>query len=186
MDEKTAAVPARATRRRRVTALAGLMLAVGTVAACGSAGGSTGASASATGQPSASASPSATASPSPSASPTPAPSASPSGPGIAVGEPAPIKLPALAHQVQGNTLTVWFYGGVCEKYGLKVDESKPGEVDVRVVVAEPAPRGKECPALAKRETVTAQLEHPLAGRKVIDLGTGQQVPLDPGPAGGPQ
>ncbi|GAA2157882.1 hypothetical protein GCM10009760_60400 [Kitasatospora kazusensis] len=83
-------------------------------------------------------------------------------------------------------LTVYFYGGTCDTYGLKTDESKAGEVDVRVVIAQPAPRGRECPALVKKNAVSAQLGHPLAGRKVVDLATGQEVPNDPGPVGGPQ
>ncbi|MDH6129352.1 hypothetical protein [Kitasatospora sp. GP82] len=191
MDENTSVVPVRTVRgraRRRATALAGLMLAIGAVAACGPKG-STSASDTAVGTP---ASPSPTtaassaAAPAPSASPTPAPSTSPSGPGIAVGEPAPVKLPALAYQAQDDQLTVWFYSGVCDKYGLKADESKQGEVDVRVVVTQTAPRGQECPALAKRNSVTAKLSQPLAGRKVVDIATGQTLSMDPPPIGGPQ
>ncbi|GAA2226059.1 MULTISPECIES: hypothetical protein [Kitasatospora] len=202
MDENTSAAAVRSVRgrvRRRATALAGLVLAVGTVAACGpsgSGGGSdaaTGSSASPT-VSSAAPSPSGTTS-TPSTGPTtsatadpstPAPGGSPGNPGIAPGEPAPVKLPALAYQVQDDQLTVWFYGGVCDKYGLKTDESKQGEVDVRVVVTQTAPRGQACPALAKRNSVTAKLSRPLAGRSVVDLGTGQTLSMDPPPIGGPQ
>ncbi len=194
MDEHTAVVTAKATRRRRATALVGLLLAAGAVTACGSGSSTTAASASMSTAPSASPSASASPSPSPSpsrtvggpGSPTPAPSASPSNPGIASGEPAPVKLPAIGYQSQGSTLTVYFFGGTCDTYGLKADESKAGEVDVRVVITQPAPRGRECPALVKRNSVTADLNHPLAGRKVVDLATGQDVPNDPGPVGGPQ
>ncbi|MDH6575081.1 hypothetical protein [Kitasatospora sp. MAP5-34] len=196
MNQKTAVVTVRTTRRRRVTALAGLLLAAGAVSACGSGTSTTAASASMTTPPAAS--PSTSASPSPSvgpsqsagggatSAPTPGPPVSPSSPGVASGEPAPVKLPAIGYQSQGNTLTVYFYGGTCDTYGLKADESKAGQVGVRVVITQTAPIGRECPALVKRNAVSAQLSHPLAGRKVVDLATGQDVPNDPGPIGGPQ
>ncbi|MFB7663433.1 hypothetical protein ACFC1R_05700 [Kitasatospora sp. NPDC056138] len=197
MDENTSAVTVRPVRgrvRRRATVLAGLVLAVGAVAGCGSATSSGTAAGAPTSPSPTTASPSGAA-PTPTASPTapatPDPSASgpgtsPSGPGIAVGEPAPVKLPALAYQVQDAQLSVWFYGGVCDTYGLKADESKQGEVDVRVVITETAPRGRECPALVKRNSVTAKLKQPLAGRKVVDISTGQTLAMDPPPIGGPQ
>ncbi|MFD0278420.1 hypothetical protein ACFVHB_31545 [Kitasatospora sp. NPDC127111] len=122
----------------------------------------------------------------------PAPPATPPGNGIAIGEPppngqgpAPAVRPAITYRVDGNRLTVWFYGGVCERYALKADESKPGRVDVRVAVAAPVPAGQVCAELAKRQTVTAELKQPLAGRAVTDVATGQPVPLEGDPHVGP-
>ncbi|MFB7613934.1 hypothetical protein [Kitasatospora sp. NPDC056181] len=132
--------------------------------------------------------PSSTAQP---ADPQP-PSASPPGNGIAVGEPDPngqgagkAVRPAISYRADGNKLTVWFYGGVCERYALKADESKPGRVDVRVTLAAPVPAGQACAELAKRQTVSVDLKQPLAGRGVSDLATGQEVPLETDPHVGP-
>ncbi|MER5638596.1 hypothetical protein ABT095_16735 [Kitasatospora sp. NPDC002227] len=195
MDENTAVAPG--LRRRRAAALAGLLL-VGALAACGPKGGSTGASASLTTPPaSASTSSAASASAPPASTPT-TPSTTggstgatvsptlPSNPGIASGEPAPVKLPALGYQSMGDMLTVYFYGGTCEEYGLKADESQQGKVLVRVVVTKPAAPGKVCSHLVKKNNVAAQLSHPLQGRAVVDQATGETLTLDAGPAGGPQ
>ncbi|KOV26134.1 hypothetical protein ADK60_21780 [Streptomyces sp. XY431] len=128
----------------------------------------------------------ATKPPVPPATPTPAPTPPGSGGnGIAVGEPPPNGSgsgspvhPAITYRVDGNKLTVWFYGGICQRYALKADESKPGRVDVRVTTATPIPAGQACADLAKRQTVTADLKQPLQGRAVTDLTTGQEVPLE--------
>ncbi|MFD9595942.1 hypothetical protein ACFWA9_24795 [Kitasatospora sp. NPDC059973] len=119
---------------------------------------------------------------------TPTPVPTPPREGIAVGEPDPNGRPAhpaITYRVDGSKLTVWFYGGICEKYALKADESKPGRVDVRVTVAAPMPAGQACAELAKRQTVTADLKQPLMGRAVTDLATGQPVPLESDPHVGP-
>ena len=106
-----------------------------------------------------------------------------------MGEPAPTAaaLPAIGYAVEGGThLTVYFYGGVCEEYGLKADEQASGLVRVRVVVAKPAPRGKECPALAKKASVSAQLAQPLGERKVIDMTSGAGLTVMGEVPGGPR
>ncbi|MEV0531480.1 hypothetical protein [Kitasatospora sp. NPDC050463] len=126
--------------------------------------------------------------PAPGTGPAQTPTPAPTPPGIAVGEPAPNGQPvhpAITYRVDASKLTVWFYGGICEKYALKVDESKPGRVDVRVAVAAPMPAGQACAELAKRQTVTAELKQPLMGRAVTDLATGQPVPLESDPHVGP-
>ncbi|MER7706202.1 hypothetical protein ABTX81_25320 [Kitasatospora sp. NPDC097605] len=128
----------------------------------------------------------------PESTPTPAPTPpGAGGNGIAVGEPPPNGSgngspvhPAITYRADGSRLTVWFYGGVCQRYALKADESKPGRVDVRVTAA-PAPAGQDCVALAQRQTVTADLKQPLRGRTVTDLATGQEVPLEADPKIGP-
>ncbi|WP_431678201.1 hypothetical protein [Kitasatospora sp. KL5] len=191
MDARTAVVPFGAARRRRAAVLAaGVALAVSAVAACGSqTAGSAGGAPSA--QPTAGASaPSGSPSPSPSDSPTAAPEpGQPTGPGIAVGEPAPTaaSLPAIGYSLTDRThLTVYFYGGVCEEYALRADEQAPGLVRVRVVVSKPAPRGKECPALAKRDSVSAQLAQPLGERNVIDMTSGTGLTVLGDTPGGPR
>ncbi|MFB6888479.1 hypothetical protein ACFCX4_04085 [Kitasatospora sp. NPDC056327] len=126
---------------------------------------------------------------------TPVPAQTPPGSGdngIAVGEPAPNGSgtggqvhPAITYRVDGSRLTVWFYGGVCQRYALKADESRPGRVDVRVTTAAPVPAGQACADLARRQTVTAELKQPLQGRAVTDLATGQAVPLEADAKAGP-
>ncbi|MGW2249837.1 hypothetical protein ACWCXH_06505 [Kitasatospora sp. NPDC001660] len=117
--------------------------------------------------------------------------ATPPGPGIAVGEPnpagaTPAVRPAVTYRVDGsNKLTVYFYGGVCQQYALKADESHPGQVDVKIVVAAPVRSGQVCSELAKRQAVTADLRAPLAGRTVNDLSTGHEIPLEADPHMGP-
>ncbi|MEV7771828.1 hypothetical protein [Kitasatospora sp. NPDC086791] len=112
--------------------------------------------------------------------------------GIAPGEPNPNGSgapahPAVSYRVDGTTkLTVYFFGGVCTTYALKADESQPGRVDVVVVPGRPAMQpGQVCNALAKRQSVSADLRSPLAGRTVVDRTSGQEVPLDADPHAGP-
>ncbi|GAA3002701.1 hypothetical protein GCM10010519_38590 [Streptomyces lactacystinicus] len=116
----------------------------------------------------------------------------PPGNGIAVGEPnpngsgAPVR-PPVAYRVDGTTkLTVYFFGGVCTTYTLKADESQPGRVDVLVVPGPPTVQpGQVCNALAKRQSVSADLRSPLAGRTVVDRTSGQELPLEGDPHMGP-
>ncbi|MER5865575.1 hypothetical protein [Kitasatospora sp. NPDC002040] len=195
MDQNTAATP---HRLRRTLAASALLLTLGAAAACGQAGSD--ASGAQSGSPAASSpagSPSdPAASPSspmpkpsmPKTSPEPTPT-TPPAPGIAVGEPDPSgKLPASSYWVNGQRLTVVFYGGICEKYGLKLDESKPGTVLAKVVVTEPVQPGTSCAAVAKQQEVAADLKAPLDGRTVFDQGTMQKLTPVPGPdpVGGPK
>ncbi|MFG2904639.1 hypothetical protein ACGF13_06175 [Kitasatospora sp. NPDC048286] len=201
-------------RGRRAVALAALALAaVVTVAGC-DGGGKSASDSAASGAGAASASASASAqAPADSASGTasgaaqppagqtataasPAPGqpapATPPGNGIAVGEPnpngsgSPVR-PPVGYRVDGTTkLTVYFFGGVCTTYALKADESQPGRVDVLVVPGPPTVQpGQVCNALAKRQSVSADLRSPLAGRTVVDRTSGQEVPLEGDPHIGP-
>ncbi|MFI2611116.1 hypothetical protein [Kitasatospora sp. NPDC018619] len=202
-------------RGRRTVALAGLALAAAvTLAGCGSGGAKPASDAAASGTPgtTAPASPS-PAAPTGSGSPgsaqpaqpptgfTPTPAspapgqpapATPPGNGIAVGEPdpngsgAPAR-PTVGYRVDGTTkLTVYFFGGVCTSYALKADESQPGRVDVLIVPGPPTVQpGQVCNALAKRQSVSADLRAPLAGRTVVDRTSGQEVPLEGDPRIGP-
>ncbi|MBO1413963.1 hypothetical protein [Streptomyces sp. FH025] len=114
--------------------------------------------------------------------------------GIAPGEPNPAGTgvgtgarPPVGYRMDGsNRLTVYFFGGVCTKYALKADESQPGRVDVLVVVGPSVVQpGQACSALAKRQSVSADLRSPLAGRTVVDQSSGQDVPLEGDPHAGP-
>ncbi len=150
--------------------------------------------------PSASPSPSATSVPSPAppggagttpgsgpaGTPTPAAGPdgpAPTGPGIAPGEPAPVPggLQSMSYRTDGNRLTVWFYGGICEKYGLKVDESRAGQVGIRFVATSTMAPGQACAAVAMKQSVTAELAKPLMGRAVLDTARGTEVPLEADP-----
>ncbi|MER8182641.1 hypothetical protein [Kitasatospora sp. NPDC094015] len=205
MDDRTAAVPFRSARRRGAVALAALLVGAGALTACGQTGSTTasdsssaGAGSSGAASPSgpassAAASPPASASApasTPPADPSAQPSAgSPTKPGIAVGEPDPSapKYPALGYRVDGaSTLVVSFYGGTCDKYGLKAEEPTPGVIRVRVVIAQPAPKGQACAALVRVNEVSATLPQPFHGEAVLDVATGEQVQPGGQPAGGPR
>ncbi|MCC9308728.1 hypothetical protein LN042_16835 [Kitasatospora sp. RB6PN24] len=110
----------------------------------------------------------------------------------APGSPLPVDPihPATAFKPEnylasGNQLTVFFTGGICDKYALKVNEKPGGVVGVDVVISEPAPSGQNCPALAKRQSVVGTLSQPLNGRSVVSLRDGTPVPLESAPQGGP-
>ncbi len=163
------------------------------------------ASATAPGSPSASAPPSSYAPPGPvpggslpPAVPTPAPTGAPTQPGAPTTAPGSsgatppedptdprAQLKPLSYLISGGHLTVYFFGGVCDTYGLKADESRAGQVGVRVIVTQRPPVGHLCPALAKREAVAADLAQPLQGRIVVNLDTGADIPLESVPNGGP-
>ncbi|WP_354639779.1 hypothetical protein [Kitasatospora camelliae] len=198
MDHRTAAVSVR-TGRRRLAALAGLVLAAGALTACAggsgepSAGSTPVPSATAAGQPSAGsaapASPSAGASSEPTKpEPRPSTTAAEPNPGIAVGEkdPSAVKLPATGYRLDGTKLTVSFYGGVCDTYGLKVEEDTPPIVKVRVVVTHTRPKDQVCTTEAKLQTVEASIAKPMTGGAVVDTATGQQIPPQEQPLGGPR
>ncbi|MFI9272508.1 hypothetical protein ACIGXM_17540 [Kitasatospora sp. NPDC052896] len=201
-------------RRRRVVAAAALLLALtATVSACdknqnhaGSGASTAAASASAAPSASGSGSPApgasaqspggASGSPSggvqpggpskpnpPTGGPTPAPS-TPGTPSVAPGNP-PAMLKPVSYLTSGNQLTVFFFGGICDKYGLKTDQSRPGQVGVQIVITQKAPAGQMCPALQKKQTAATDLAQPLNGRMVVDTDSGASVPLESLPNGGP-
>lgn len=94
------------------------------------------------------------------------------------------QLKPASYLTKGNQLTIFFFGGVCDKYGLKADESKAGQVSVQVVITQKPPAGQLCPDLVKQQSVTADLAQPLQGRTVLSS-TGADVPLESVPNGGP-
>ncbi|GLW72988.1 hypothetical protein Kpho02_52870 [Kitasatospora phosalacinea] len=200
MDDSTAAVSTKAPyARRAAAALAGAALAAGLLTACGSSGAPATATAPATASPvpgspvpSPTADPSpaasAPASPDPTAAASPQPSAAqPTTPGIAVGEhpPTAVKIPATGYRQDGPTrLTVFFTAGVCDKYGVRVEEDNPPVVRLRVVITQTAEPGKACPMVMKEQQATVTLSKPMTGGAVVDTATDQQVPPQSGVAGG--
>ncbi|MGP9021226.1 hypothetical protein ACT1U9_22870 [Streptomyces sp. BR1] len=111
------------------------------------------------------------------------PPAPPSGTGTTVpqppGHPSPAGHQALVSYAigqDGRTLTVSFWGGVCDTYAATADESGK-DVRVRVGVAHHDPK-KICVMLAKKESVTVDLHQTLGARQVVDADTGQALPKD--------
>ncbi|GAA1969120.1 hypothetical protein [Kitasatospora viridis] len=91
----------------------------------------------------------------------------------------------LSYLAKGNQLTVFFDGGICDKYGLKISEDKPGVVGVDVIITQRQPTGQMCPALARQQSVVGTMAQPLNGRSVVSLRDGSAVPLESAPNGGP-
>jgi hypothetical protein len=106
-----------------------------------------------------------------------------SGSGTASAAPTGRGQTADGYSASGTVLTVHFYGGTCEKYGLHADQSVSGEVAVTVVVTQGPKAGQMCPAVMTPQTVSTNLGSPLDGRKVVDTTTGKTLPLaDPMPS----
>ncbi|WP_327684680.1 hypothetical protein [Streptomyces sp. NBC_00467] len=80
-----------------------------------------------------------------------------------------------SYAVDGRTLTVTFWGGVCSDYAATATE-KGGEVTVRITESKPNP-DRVCIAIAKELTEKVTLDKPLGDRKVLDADTGKAVPL---------
>lgn len=78
-----------------------------------------------------------------------------------------------SYSVDGRTLKLHFWGGVCTDYAATAEESG-GVVTVRVTGEEKEP-GQVCIKIAKRFTEKVELSAPLDGRKVVDAGTGEKV-----------
>ncbi|MGW4380846.1 hypothetical protein [Kitasatospora sp. NPDC004531] len=198
MDDRTAAVSAKpSSARRTVLALAAASLAAGLLTACGSSGGTTptatGASASgvATPGPGTAAPGSPSVPPPADAQPSPSPSSSsgggqPSNPGIAVGEhpPTAVKIPVTGYRQDSPTqLTVFYTAGVCDKYGVRLEEDAPPTVKLRIVVTRTAEPGQACPQVMKPQEATVTLPKPMNGGGVVDTATGDQVPPQSGGVG---
>ena len=98
-----------------------------------------------------------------------------------VGPAKPPKTPAppaegrvQAYSVDGRTLTVTFWGGVCSDYTATAAES--GDT-VKVRITEKADPNRVCIAIAKELTEKVTLDKPLGDRKVVDAQSGKAVPL---------
>ncbi|MFF0293683.1 hypothetical protein ACFYST_09925 [Kitasatospora sp. NPDC004614] len=197
MDDRTAAVSAKPSHARRtVLALAAASLAAGLLTACGSSGTPAIATGSGpTAATDATPGPGTAAPDSPSATPSAgtgsSPQSSPTSPGIAVGEhpPTAVKIPVTGYRQDSPTqLTVFYTAGVCDKYGVRLEEDAPPTVKLRIVVTKTAEPGKACPQLMKEQEATVTLPRPMNGGGVVDTATGDQVPPQTGGvgAGGPR
>ncbi|MBC3842029.1 hypothetical protein GXW82_23100 [Streptacidiphilus sp. 4-A2] len=82
----------------------------------------------------------------------------------------------IGYTVNGDKLSVYFYAGICDSYGLHADESTPGRVQVTVVVTVTPKPGRSCPMLVREQQADATLTSPLDGRAVVDTGTDKQLP----------
>ena len=179
------------TTGRLATLAAIAAMAVGGAAACAS----TTASASPSGVPSSVAaapnsSPSASASPSiqPGGPMIPVPSASAPTSGTSGATPVP-KTPTFAgtgYTSNGDELTVKFFAGICDKYGLRADQSTSGQVRVSVVVTQYPQAGTRCPMLVRQQQVSTDLGSPLDGRTVVDTADGKPLPQLNTPTGSKQ
>ncbi|ULR50095.1 hypothetical protein [Streptomyces deccanensis] len=74
------------------------------------------------------------------------------------------KVKVQGYTVDGDELTVSFWGGVCSDYAASVSE-EPGEV--KVTVTEAPREGKVCIMIAKVVERTVSLDEPLGDRKVV-------------------
>ncbi|WP_371652304.1 MULTISPECIES: hypothetical protein [unclassified Streptomyces] len=108
------------------------------------------------------------------------PPVAPSGPGTPL--PTPSGSSPVGHQAllsyaigqDGRTLTVTFWGGICDTYAATADESGT-EIRVTVGVAHHDPK-KICAMIAKKETVSVTLHQTLGERQVVDANTGKALP----------
>lgn len=94
------------------------------------------------------------------------------GPGDGGGVPP---LPGTSYAADGRTLTVTFWGGVCDTYRAEAAESA-GKVTVEVKAADPDP-DRVCIAVAEEQSVKVTLDAPLGGRTVVDATSGKELPL---------
>lgn len=89
-------------------------------------------------------------------------------------ESAPAEHPAVeSYRVEGRTLTVYFWGGVCTDYSAAADETGK-QVTVQVTGKARHP-GRPCIMIAKRFGEKVMLDRPLGDRKVVDAASGERV-----------
>ncbi|MDJ1136491.1 hypothetical protein [Streptomyces iconiensis] len=79
-----------------------------------------------------------------------------------------------SYKNKGRTLTISFWGGVCDKYRATAEESGQA-VKVRVK-AKDSDSKKVCVKIAKRQTVEVKLDKALGDRKVLDARDGDKLP----------
>jgi hypothetical protein len=94
-----------------------------------------------------------------------------SGPGS--GSPGTPRVAVTGYQPHGTSLTLTFWGGICETYAASAAETAD---QVRVTVTgTPKDPGAPCPAIIKAQTASVQLDAPLGTRTVVDTSTGSPV-----------
>ncbi|WP_413100709.1 hypothetical protein [Streptomyces sp. Inha503] len=80
-----------------------------------------------------------------------------------------------SYSVDGKTLTLRFWGGVCNTYSVSAKEtSDKVTLDLK---SKPKHPGRACILIAKQLERKVTLKEPLDGRKVVDGSTGETVPL---------
>ncbi|MFV8128034.1 hypothetical protein [Streptomyces syringium] len=105
------------------------------------------------------------------AKPAPAPTAPTGKPSSVPPKSGP--LPVESYTVDGDKLTLRFWGGVCSDFSASAEESSD-EVKVKITGTEKEP-GKVCVMMAKSFEKTVTLEEPLEDRKVLDAKSGERV-----------
>lgn len=79
-----------------------------------------------------------------------------------------------SYSVDGRTLSITFWGGVCHDYTATAEETG-SKVTVAVQPKNPDPE-KVCIKIAKKQTVQVGLDEPLGDREVVDERSGDPLP----------
>ncbi|MFI0778842.1 hypothetical protein [Streptomyces sp. NPDC021212] len=79
-----------------------------------------------------------------------------------------------SYSADGKTLTLRFWGGVCDTYSVSADETSK-KVTVEIT-SKPKRPGQACILMAKEMTKKVTLDKPVDGRAVVDKSTGEKVP----------
>ena len=80
-----------------------------------------------------------------------------------------------SYKADGRTLTLTYWGGVCDTYKAEADESG-SKVTIRLTAKPKDPEKKVCVKIAKRMTTKVTLDKELGDRKVVDARDGDAVP----------
>ncbi|MFI8853864.1 hypothetical protein ACIGW3_27240 [Streptomyces sp. NPDC053499] len=81
-----------------------------------------------------------------------------------------------SYQVEGRTLKLSFWGGVCDTYKATAEESG-SKVKVKIDAKPKDGKGKNiCVKIAKRQTAEVKLDEKLGDRKVVDARDGEKLP----------
>lgn len=79
-----------------------------------------------------------------------------------------------SYSADGKTLTLRFWGGVCNTYSVSADETaKRVTVEIK---SKPKRPGQACILMAKEMTKKVTLDKALDGREVVDKATGEKIP----------
>ncbi|WP_182314828.1 hypothetical protein [Streptomyces sp. SCUT-3] len=109
------------------------------------------------------------------------PQEDPSAPaGGDVGAGAGTSPEPLSYSADGRTLTLYFWGGVCNTYRAVAEESAD-RVTVEIS-GRPDRPDRACIMIAERTSVEVRLDEPLGDRAVVEAGSGDPVPARSGGA----
>ncbi|MFP8962635.1 hypothetical protein ACLIYP_19055 [Streptomyces nanhaiensis] len=101
------------------------------------------------------------------------PTSAPGGPGPRPEERIRTATYVEEYGPEDRTLTVHFWGGVCDEYRASAEESA-GKVTVRIT-GEPREPGRACVMVAKDMTVEVELDEPAGDREILDE-EGERLP----------